>query len=1243
MGRRPWLSTAIAFVLAITTAIAVVAFVPSPAAAASRPISGKALAPAATAAITPTPSDHWTLGDKAGTTAADTGSPGGHPGTVNGSGVAWGTNFAWFAGVGGTITAPGPVADTTKSFSVAAWVDSRNLGSAPQTMLVQQAGVNSGFYLEYNGSSWQFAQPNADTSLPAIERLTSTAPAVANTWTHLVGTFDAGTHTMTFYVNGVSNATATNPTPIASSGPLVMGRGFWNGSTGNLFNGAMADVRLYQQALTASDVQQLYQSSGFAGSPLPGIAGALISDQPTSGSPARQLCMDDIYGNTTNSTSVVGVWDCNHGWTQAWSFRSDGTIRPMGQNPLTAPTKCLDTGGSLAQGAKITLYDCVAADQYQQWKISQSASTPGHASIVNPASGLCLDDTSYGTNDGNQYQLYQCVDNTAQRFLLPAGTGQVQSAEAESVGVAAGGGTIAVQTNCCNVSWSNGAQQLFDSTAAGSQFTLNYYVANPGTDLIDPVMTKAPDFGTIQVSVDGQAPLPKTFDAYSSTVLTQQFAFGAARLSEGMHSFTFTVTGTNAASINNRYDAGIDVLTLVPSIGVAATSPAMSPANTALDGRLYTASGKPTFSAVGSGPVTTNQLTLNFQILSGSTVVASGSPAPIASGGTGSWTPAAALADGAYTWQVQATDGTMASAWTTGAFTVDTTTPPAPTLACPDYPANVFTAAAAGAETCTWTESATDINGYTVAVDGVSQSLAPTATSVTFTPAPGWHTITARAVNDAGTTGATAPYAFGVGTATVTAPTAGSSSDGTAVALSATSYAGAATARFQYRTGTTGAFTDLPVGDVTGNGTALTAWPVPATAGGSVTGLVWNAAHTLGATGGIQIQAVFADAAGHLLTSAPVGVTINIPTPPTAPTNLSVVPRDSGAIATWAAPSGSGPAITGYTVTVTLTANGTQVGTPVTVGANVLTTQISGLTNGTAYTVAVTAADSVGTGPAATAPVTPVPASAPGAVTGVTATPSTAGATIAWTAPTSDGGANLTSTVIEVHASVDNSLITTQSAAAPAAGLALTGLPRETSLYVLVHAVNAAGLAGPAVQSAAFTVPALLKLTGLGTWSTTDPSTAAPMTCLLWQFAGAHFDTVTGTIHYQKVAAAGGSPDATTDWSVAYTPAGNYSGSVGEYSWCADTSTLPASGTGYVWTPVSFTADDANGGTVSLTNTVLAAMTMLDPDGHTDSSQFTVLAAGAAALVAPSVQEGPEARPARAVWHLISLKPVRFA
>lgn len=100
-------------------------------------------------------------------------------------------------------------------------------------------------------------------------------------------------------------------------------------------------------------------------------------------------------------------------------------------------------------------------------------------------------------------------------------------------------------------------------------------------------------------------------------------------------------------------------------------------------------------------------------------------------------------------------------------------------------------------------------------------------------------------------------------------------------------------------------------------------------------------------------------------------------TVPGAPTGVSGVAGNAQATVSWSAPaSDGGDAITNYVVTPYI---GATAQTPTTVG-NVLTTTITGLTNGTAYTFKVHAVNGVGAGADSTASssVTPVaPASAP--------------------------------------------------------------------------------------------------------------------------------------------------------------------------------------------------------------------------------------------------------------------------
>ncbi|WP_330265275.1 DNRLRE domain-containing protein [Streptomyces griseorubiginosus] len=95
-------------------------------------------------------------------------------------------------------------------------------------------------------------------------------------------------------------------------------------------------------------------------------------------------------------------------------------------------------------------------------------------------------------------------------------------------------------------------------------------------------------------------------------------------------------------------------------------------------GVTHTASPTPTFSA-GATDADSDTVKLAFQVLSGSTVVASGTSAFVDSGATGTFTPSSTLAPGTYTWQVRATDGAYYGAWSAAqSLTVDDTTPAVP-------------------------------------------------------------------------------------------------------------------------------------------------------------------------------------------------------------------------------------------------------------------------------------------------------------------------------------------------------------------------------------------------------------------------------------------------------------------------------------------------------------------------------------------------------------------------------------
>jgi len=88
--------------------------------------------------------------------------------------------------------------------------------------------------------------------------LVSTTPPTAGAWHHYVYTYDGspgtqGTHKL--YIDGVLvNSNATIAPQTASPTTLEFGR--WAGNS-EYFGGSLDDVRIYNRALTAAEVQTL--------------------------------------------------------------------------------------------------------------------------------------------------------------------------------------------------------------------------------------------------------------------------------------------------------------------------------------------------------------------------------------------------------------------------------------------------------------------------------------------------------------------------------------------------------------------------------------------------------------------------------------------------------------------------------------------------------------------------------------------------------------------------------------------------------------------------------------------------------------------------------------------------------------------------------------------------------------------------------------------------------------------------
>jgi RHS repeat-associated protein len=385
-------------------------------------------------------------------------------------------------------------------------------------------------------------------------------------------------------------------------------------------------------------------------------------------------------------------------------------------------------------------------------------------------------------------------------------------------------------------------------------------------------------------------PSAQTFTT-TSTTPNQNVAWNVASwvqtdLDANGFQFSAELVNSNETSTNPFVEfAGNPTLSITyDHAPLGPSSLGMSPQNWASNGNQYTSSLTPTFTAGATDP-DGDPVSYQFQVLQGTTVIASGSSSTVTSGTSASWTPSSALAnDTAYTVKARGYDGTEYGPWTAAqAFTTDSGTPAAPTLSCSGYPSGQWTALISGGTTCTFSDSSPLIEGYAYGLQQGSGTAAwswSTSSSVTINPtAAGEYTIYYNVTDDAGvSTSAAANYYFGVGSSGAVLSPADGSQTATSVTLQAAAPSGYTSATFEYRVGTTGSFQAIPNNVVVNSCGCNVTWPVSTSAGNvgvQTATLTWYVTRTLANDGPVQIETVFTNSSSGTITTPAVTVTLN--------------------------------------------------------------------------------------------------------------------------------------------------------------------------------------------------------------------------------------------------------------------------------------------------------------------------------------------------------------------------------
>ena len=346
----------------------------------------------------------WTFDEGAGTTAYD-GSGNNNNGTLNNypGGVSWTPNghsgsALQFDGSTGYVDAGSAVTSSlniTGSVSVAAWVylggTVSSIASADQKIAGRQANSNGngGYKLGVYDGKTEFEVRDASNT-PYLNRNASGGVTLAPGWYHIVGVYDSVAGTITTYVNGaLDRQSSVGSGKLAlSSGSFQMGKEPFQPS-GHL-NGSLDEVRVYNRALSSTDVSTLMNqpiatatptptgtpTNTATAMPVPPTATMTVTPTntvvPTATNTAvpptpTATAVPGLASFVTSDTSTQGNWVGHYG-SQGYDVIGDSSvittsaqIRPIGQLNYTWAASTTD-GRGLQKGTNTA--DHIASTWY---------------------------------------------------------------------------------------------------------------------------------------------------------------------------------------------------------------------------------------------------------------------------------------------------------------------------------------------------------------------------------------------------------------------------------------------------------------------------------------------------------------------------------------------------------------------------------------------------------------------------------------------------------------------------------------------------------------------------------------------------------------------------------------------------------------------------------------------------------------------------------------------------------------
>ncbi|HEV8725280.1 MAG TPA: LamG-like jellyroll fold domain-containing protein [Candidatus Binatia bacterium] len=279
---------------------------------------------------------HWTFDEGSGTTASDASGNGNTATLINGPVWSAGKvgSALYFDGIDDNlVVANSSSLNLSGSFTLSAWVNPASAFTDFRSILVK----NYTYYLYasvagYCGSG----NPLGGFAVSVDNTVCQASPLPANTWIHIALTYDGST--LTLYRNGVAvaNAAAAGALSLTTE-TLQIGASQY----GEYFQGLIDEVRIYNRALTATEIQAFYpQESIQTPTPLapPTISGSLYY-VATNGSDANPGTLSQPFRTIAQGISALQPNDKLYirNGTYAETINSNNQTIPTGTSWSDAP------------------------------------------------------------------------------------------------------------------------------------------------------------------------------------------------------------------------------------------------------------------------------------------------------------------------------------------------------------------------------------------------------------------------------------------------------------------------------------------------------------------------------------------------------------------------------------------------------------------------------------------------------------------------------------------------------------------------------------------------------------------------------------------------------------------------------------------------------------------------------------------------------------------------------------------